>query len=112
VCWVRRVAHSLAQLAGGGDPGGRGAPAGTVTIEPQWAHVQATDRGSSFISTGHCHAWGGQFPSVGQTSRRRGASAVRLSLRCSGCGGVMQRAFGSIRFRVRIGGLSSAIKFA
>jgi hypothetical protein len=86
-----RERHPLAELS---DPSGRGVPTGTVTIEPQLAHVQATDRGSSFISTGQSQAWGGQPPAA-QASRRLGASAFPLSLRAWGCGVVMYRAFQS-----------------
>jgi hypothetical protein len=74
------------QPAGADDPRGRGVPAGTVTIEPQLAHVQATDRGSSFISTGQSQAWGGQMLFGGQASRRFDASAVPLSLGWWECG--------------------------
>ena len=85
-------------------------PAGTVTIEPQLAHVQAMDRGSSFISTGQSHAWGGQMLFGAQASRRLGASAVPLSLGCWACGVVIYRAFALSWLSVRSRGFTTALK--
>jgi hypothetical protein len=52
----RTRADPGSQPIGVADADGRGSPTGAVTIPPQLAHVQATERGSSFISTGQSQA--------------------------------------------------------